>query len=68
MKINEILATNIKKYRIRNNLTQEQLAEKCNLHRTYISSIELCKKVPTLGTIEKISKELKIEIYELFKL
>ena len=66
MNINEILAKNIKYYRLKNNLSQEELANMCKLHRTYISSIELCKKSPTLKTIQRISKELNVEVYKLF--
>ncbi|PHP91281.1 transcriptional regulator, partial [Pantoea agglomerans] len=34
------LASNVKNIRINKGLSQEQLAEKCGLHRTYIGSIE----------------------------
>lgn len=66
MNIHEILAHNLKKYRKERNLSQEDLAFLCNLHRTYISSIELCKKSPSLKTIEIISKVLDISISDLF--
>lgn len=66
MNIHEILAHNLKKYRKKKNLSQEDLAFLCNLHRTYISSIELCKKSPSLKTIEIISKVLDISISDLF--
>lgn len=36
----KILGDNIRTLRLSKNLTQEQLAEICNLHRTYIGAIE----------------------------
>ncbi len=63
MNINKILANNIKHYRSINNLTQEKLAELCGLHRTYISSIELGKRTPTLKTIEIIANVLNIKFF-----
>ena len=66
MNIHEILSHNLKKYRKEKNLSLEDLAFLCNLHRTYISSIELCKKSPSLKTIEIISKVLDISISDLF--
>lgn len=67
MNINEILAYNLKKYRKEKGLSQEDLAILCNFHRTYISSIEVCKKSPSLKTVEIISKILDVKISDLFK-
>lgn len=67
MNINEIFAYNLKKYRKLKNLSQEELGYMCNLHRTYISSLEVCKKSPSFKTIEIISKILDIKIQDLFK-
>ncbi|MBR1577928.1 MAG: helix-turn-helix transcriptional regulator [Bacteroidales bacterium] len=49
------------------NISQEELAERCGVHRTYIGSIERGEKSPTLNTIEKFAKGLGVEIIELFK-
>lgn len=67
MNINEIFAYNLKKYRKLKKLSQEELGYMCNLHRTYISSIEVCKKSPSFKTIDIISKILDIKIQDLFK-
>lgn len=48
-------------------VTQEQLADKVEVHRTYIGFIEQGKRNPSIANIYKISKALKIEIVELFK-
>ena len=49
------------------NISQEALAERCGVHRTYIGSIERGEKSPTLNTIEKFAKGLDVEIIEFFK-
>ena len=47
-------------------LSQEQLAFKADLHRTYIGMIERAEKNITLINIEKISNSLNVSIKELF--
>ena len=47
-------------------LTQEQLAELVDVHRTYIGFIEQGKRNPSIGNINKISKVLKVRLSELF--
>lgn len=48
-------------------LSQEELADRCGVHRTYIGSIERGEKSPTLNTVEKIAKGLGVDIAELVK-
>ncbi len=48
-------------------ISQEMLAERCDIHRTYVGAIERGEKVPTLVTIEKIAKGLNVKIVELFE-
>ena len=47
-------------------LSQEKLAHKANLHRTYIGMIERAEKNITLLNIEKIADALEININNLF--
>ena len=47
-------------------LSQEQLAFKANMHRTYIGMIERAEKNITLLNIEKIANALEISITDLF--
>lgn len=49
------------------NLSQEELAYICGLHRTYIGMIERGEKNITLKNIEKLSKVLDINISDLLK-
>lgn len=47
-------------------LTQEGIAEKAGLHRTYIGMIERAEKNITLENIEKIASALGVSIARLF--
>ncbi len=67
MDIKVILSTNIKKYRKCCGLSQEDLAEQCGLHRTYISDIERCKRNVSIDNIAKIAKALGVDPSELLK-
>ena len=48
-------------------LSQEDLAHKADLHRTYIGMIERAEKNITLENINKIAKALDTPISELFE-
>jgi transcriptional regulator with XRE-family HTH domain len=63
--IRTILAENIRKYRRSKNLSQEGLAEKCGLHRTYIGSVERCERNVTLSTLELLASALGVSVPEL---
>lgn len=63
--LRSILATNIRFLRKSLELSQEQLADKCELHRTYIGSIEREERNVTLSTLETIAKALKVSVVEL---
>lgn len=56
----------IRKFRKENGLSQEQLAFKAGLHRTYVGMIERAEKNITLINIEKIAIALNVTIKELF--
>ena len=67
MAISKILAQNLKSYRTNKDLTQEELALKCNLSRTYISDLEREKRNISIGNLEKIANALNIDAYLLIK-
>ncbi len=56
----------VRELRTNKNLSQEQLANLANLHRTYIGMIERAEKNITLVNIEKIVNALNIEIKDFF--
>ena len=65
-KINLIFGERVAELRRKQHLSQEELADKCGIHRTYIGSIERGEKSPTLNTIEKIATGLNVQIIDLF--
>jgi transcriptional regulator with XRE-family HTH domain len=58
----------VREIRKEKKLSQEKLAHKADLHRTYIGMIERAEKNITLLNIEKIANALDIEINVLFNL
>jgi transcriptional regulator with XRE-family HTH domain len=65
--LRKVLSENIKKYRSIKSLSQEELAFRCGLHRTYISDIERCSRNVSIDNIEKISKALDVSASDLFR-
>ena len=55
MDITVAFGKTLRKLRIARGLTQEQLGFEASLRRTYISSLELGEKEPSLQTIQKLS-------------
>lgn len=55
----------IREERMKLHLSQEKLAEKAGVHRTYIGMIERAEKNITLENIEKLAKALKVDIKNL---
>ncbi len=58
----------VRDQRFKLGLSQEKLASRAGVHRTYIGMIERAEKNITLENIEKLSKGLGIEISDLFKI
>ena len=67
MKLKEIFSKNVRKYRIENDISQEELADKAGVHRTYIGSVERGERNITINVMEKISIALERPIVEFFK-
>ena len=61
-----VLAENMKKYRKIQRLSQEKLAEKINTAPNYIAMIEVAKKFPSAGMLERIALALNVDTPELF--
>lgn len=67
MDIIDIFSSNVRFYRTKLKLSQETLAERANLHRTYISDIERGQRNVSLENIYNIAIALEIEPYMLLK-
>ncbi len=58
--VREQFAANLRRHRTRIGLSQEALADVCDLHRTEISLLERCKRSPRLETIVILSRGLEL--------
>ena len=57
----------IRIYRQNLNISQEELAERCGLHPTYIGQLERGEKNATLESIAKVAKGLSVSLEKLFE-
>ncbi len=67
MQTRNLIAKNIRKHRLRLDLSQEELAERAHIHRTYIGSVERGERNISIDNIERIAAALGIEITKLFE-
>ena len=70
LKNNDILiifGQRIKELRLKKNLTQDQFAQLCNLHKNYIGMIERGERNPSLKNIETIARAFEMSISDLMK-
>ncbi len=63
--LRKILASNIRDHRRQKSLSQEQLADICGLHRTYIGSVERAERNVTLSTLESLANALKVSVPDI---
>ena len=60
-----ILADNLRQFRKAKGYTQEELASRCELHRTYIGSVEREERNVSLSTLEVLARALGVSVPEL---
>jgi transcriptional regulator with XRE-family HTH domain len=65
--LNEVLGRNLRDHRVAKGWSQEELADRCDLHRTYIGSVERGERNVTLGTLERIARALGIDPLDLLR-
>ena len=63
--LTRILAANVRGFRHAKKLSQEELADLCGLHRTYIGSVERGERNATLSTLETLAAALDVSVIEL---
>lgn len=63
----KIICANIRDVRKNKGLTQEELAEKCDLHTSYLAGVERGERNITIQTLEKIAQGLEISPVDLLK-
>jgi transcriptional regulator with XRE-family HTH domain len=57
----------LKELRREKRLSQEELAERANLHRTFVSMMERGTSVPTLRTLEQIAVALNVPAWVIVR-
>ena len=65
--IMNIVGQRLRAFRQKKKMTQEELAEKADLHPTYIGQVERGEKNLTLISLEKILAALEISFTDLFE-
>lgn len=65
--IEEKVGQKIKQFRNTRGLSQEKLALKADIDRTYLAGVEQGKRNPSLKSLEKIVKALEISFEDLFE-
>src|SRR5437660_2273058 len=56
----------VKRRRIQLGISQEKLAERANLHRTYVSDVEAGKRNPSLASIQRLAMGLGASVSSVF--
>jgi len=56
---------NVRKFRQAKGWSQEEFADECGLHRTYVSGVERGVRNPTVTVLHKIAKALKVPAGQL---
>jgi transcriptional regulator with XRE-family HTH domain len=67
MEIREILARNLKAHRLAQGLSQEELAHRAGIDRTYISSLERSVYAAGIDVVDSLAKVLGVEAADLLK-
>ncbi len=65
--ISQQFGQTVRKIRLKQGLSQGDVARRLNLHRSYISSIERGIRNPSLKVIQKIAKALEVPMEKLLK-
>jgi transcriptional regulator with XRE-family HTH domain len=65
MEIREILAANLRKLRQAAGLSQEELAHRAEIDRTYISALERCVYSASIEVVDRLAKALGVDASDL---
>jgi transcriptional regulator with XRE-family HTH domain len=67
MDIREVLARNLRKYRRDKGFSQEELAHRAEIDRTYISSLERCVYAASIDVVDRLARVLGIDAADLLR-
>jgi transcriptional regulator with XRE-family HTH domain len=63
----ERIAANLNRLRKTRGLSQEQLAELAEFHRTYVSQLERCVTNISIDGLERLARALDVDVVDLLK-
>jgi transcriptional regulator with XRE-family HTH domain len=66
MDARRLVARNIRRLRVREELSQESLAVDAHIDRTYVSRLERGLENPTVAVLERLAQALDVRIGEFF--
>jgi transcriptional regulator with XRE-family HTH domain len=67
MEIREVLARNLRKLRQAQGLSQEELAHRAEIDRTYISALERSVYAAGIDVLDKLARALNVEAADLLR-
>ena len=65
MDIREVLAINVRRIRLARGWSQEELAARSSIDRTYVSSIERCRYAASVDKLQELARALEVSEAEL---
>jgi transcriptional regulator with XRE-family HTH domain len=65
MEIREVLALNLRKHRHAVGMSQEELAHRAGVDRTYISALERCVYAASIEVVDRLAHQLGVEASDL---
>jgi transcriptional regulator with XRE-family HTH domain len=68
MTIREIFASNLRALRQARGLSQEELAHRANIHRTYVSSLERSQYGASIDLVDSLAEILGVQAADLLKI
>ena len=66
-KIKRLFGKRVRERRLALGLTQQELADRAGLHRSYIGEIELGRRNVTLKSVAKIAEVLQVDVASLLE-
>jgi transcriptional regulator with XRE-family HTH domain len=67
MSIRDVLAANLRQHRQRREFSQEELAHRAKVDRTYVSALERGVYSVTIDVLDRLARALDVEASELLR-
>jgi transcriptional regulator with XRE-family HTH domain len=65
MDIREVFATNLRRLRAERRLSQEELAHRAKIDRTYVSSLERATYAASITMVDRLASVLGVDAHEM---